>query len=324
MAKFIGRRLAIGIGRETSRGTGVAPTHWLNATSYSLFDKAIKARSESGTGGIWGGDQALVARKYAEGEIECELDDKSFGLILYALFGNCSSAVKETTAYNHTFTLQNDAQCDSLSIHTSDSVGDLLYEMSMIDKITMTFKPEELVKYTVSFKSKGSVSNVVTASYTSNYKFLGRQLETKIATNTAALDAASKLTVASATITINKNAEIYNVIGSVQPTDIVNKKFDISGELELAFDDYTYMNYVMNGDYKAMRLDLINKDVTIGGSSNPEFKLDLSKVDFDAWDVSYPLDDLVMQKIKFNALYDLGSNNNVVNSCVLTNTTVSY
>jgi hypothetical protein len=324
MAKFIGRRLAIGIGRESSRGVGVAPTQWLNALSYSVFDKATKARSEASTGGIWGGNQSLVARKFAEGEIECEMDDQSFGLILYAVFGNCSSAVKETTAYNHTFTLQNDAQCDSLSIHTSDSVGSLMYEMSMVDKLTMTFKPEELVKYTVGFKAKNSSTAVSTPSYAANNKFLGRQLNVKIAATTADLTAASKLTVASASLTINKNTEIYNVIGSVQPTDIVNKKFTVSGELELAFDDYTYMNYVMDGSYKALRLDLINNAVTIGGSSNPEFKIDLSKVDFDAWDVSYPLDDLVMQKVTFTALYDLGSNNNVVNSCVLTNTATSY
>jgi hypothetical protein len=240
------------------------------------------------------------------------------------VFGNCSSAVKETTAYNHTFTLQNDAQCDSLSIHTNDGVGALLYEMGMVDKLVINFKPEELVKYTVSFKSKNSSTAASTPAFAVNRKFLGRQLQVKIAATTATLTAATKLTVASASITISKNADIYNVIGSVQPTDIVNKKFTITGELELAFDDYTYMNYVLNGDYKALRLDLLNSGSTIGGSSNPEFVIDLSKVDFDAWDVSYPLDDLVMQKVTFNALYDLGGNNNVVNSCVLTNTTVSY
>ena len=69
MSKFIGRRLAVGVAKEASRGVGVAPTHWLNAINFGLFDKSVKARSQASTGGIWVGDQALVARKFAEGEI---------------------------------------------------------------------------------------------------------------------------------------------------------------------------------------------------------------------------------------------------------------
>ena len=85
----------------------------------------------------------------------------------------------------------------------------------------------------------------------------------------------------------------------------------------------TYRDYMLNGDYKALRLDLPNTDVTIG-TTNPAFRIDLSKVDFDGWDVDYALDDIVKQTITFTALYDLGLNDNVVNDCYVVNEVVSY
>lgn len=322
-AKFIGRRLGVGIGLETTRGTGVSPTFWLGATSFSFFDQATKARSIASTGGIWGGDQSLVARKYAEGDMEIEMDDKSFGLILLATFGTVSSAVLETTAYKHTYTLQNDSSHDSLSIHTTDPIGDNIFELSMVDSLSMEFTPEELVTYTVGFKAKNSATSSSTASYVANNKFLGRQLAVKVASDTSGLDAATKLTLSRASLNITKNTELYNVVGTVQPSDINNKTFTITGELEISFDDMTYRDYMMNGDYKALRFDLVNDSVTIGATSNPSFRLDLSKVDFESWSPDYSLDEIVKQTITFTALYDM-TNGNLINDCYVTNETTDY
>jgi len=322
-AKFIGRRLAVGIGKETTRGTGVSPAFWLGATSFSFFDKAIKARSIASTGGIWGGDQSLVARKYAEGDIEVEMDDKSFGLILLATLGTVSSTVEETTAYKHTYSLQNDSSHDSLSIHTTDPIGDNIFEMSMVDSLSMEFTPEELVTYTVGFKAKNSATSSSTASYVANNKFLGRQLAVKIGATTGDLDGATKLTLSRASLNITKNTELYNVVGTVQPSDINNKTFAITGELEISFDDTTYRDYMLNGDYKALRFDLVNDAVTIGATSNPSFRLDLSRVDFENWDVDYSLDEIVKQTITFTALYDM-TNGDLIHNCYVINETISY
>ena len=252
------------------------------------------------------------------------MDDKSFGLIMLATLGTVSSSVEETTAYRHTYTLQNDSSHDSLSIHTTDPIGDNIFEMSMIDSLSMEFNPEELVTYTVGFKSKNSAGSSSTASYVANNKFLGRQLSVKVGATVADLDSATKLTLSRASLNITKNIELYNVVGTVQPSDINNKTFSITGELEISFDDMTYRDYMMNGDYKALRFDLVNDAVTIGATSNPTFRLDLSKVDFEGWDVDYSLDEIVKQTITFNALYDLGGNDNLINDCYLINETSEY
>ena len=321
MPKYIGRKLSVGIGLETSRGTGVTPEYWLNAVSFSHADKVIKANSEASTGGIWGGDQSLVARQMAEGEIEVEMDERGFGLILLATLGDVSSA-SFNGVYKHTYSLQNDAQHPSLSISTDDPINEQIFEFGMIDNLAIEFLPEEIVKYTVAFKSKNAADSSVTPAFTTNNKFLGRQLEVKQADLTGNLDAASKVQVSRASITFEKNTEFYNVVGSVQPEDIYNKKFNITGELELSYEDDTFRDFMNNGSYRALRLDLVNEDVTIG-TTNPSFRIDISRAAFENWEPAYPLDDLVTQTITFTAFYDF-TNGNLFNDCYVVNEIASY
>ena len=317
MTKFIGRKLSVGRGKETSRGVGVAPTHWLNCLSFNHANKVTKARVEGIFGNITGGDKALVANKWAEGDMEVEMGDKSFALMLLATLGTVSSAVF-SGANKHTYTLQDDNQHDSLSIHTDDPIGDLIFELSMIESIAISITPDELVKYTVSFKSKNSAGNTVSSSYSAENKFLGRHLTFKLGAATADLDGASGISLKTLNIVFTKNLELDNVLGTVQPEDILNKLFTITGDLELNYEDRTWADYMLNGDYRALRLDLVNTDVTIG-TTNPAFRIDLSKVDFEAWAPEYGTDDIVTQSISFTALYDLGGNDNMINDCYVVN-----
>ena len=324
MTKFIGRRLSVGIGKETVRGEGVAAEFWLNCLSFNHSDKVIKARSDGLLGSISQGHLAMVAQKWAEGNMEAELNDKSFGLILLALFGTVSSANLETTAYKHTFSLQEDNLHDSLSIHTVDPIGALHFMLAMIDELTIDFMPDEIVKFTVTFKSKNSAGGEAVKSYVAENKFLGRHLALKLGATTADLTAASKIKPKSVRITITKNTEIVNALGTVQPIDIVNKMFSIAGEIVMDYEDRTYKNYMLDGDYKAMRLDLVNEDVTIGAISNPAFRLDLSKVDFDSWEPDFSLNEIVAQTIQFQAMFDLSGNDNIINDCYIQNEETSY
>ncbi|KAA0004646.1 MAG: hypothetical protein FE038_02075 [Thermoplasmata archaeon] len=329
MTKFIGRRQSVGIGVETTRGVGVSPSYWLNVLSFSHADKVEKARTAGSLGGIWGGDQALVTLKRAEGDMEVEMGSESFGAILLAVLGNVSTSTDTPAAglNTHTFTLQNDNQHDSLSITTTDPIGDLIFELAMIETLEIRVTPEDLVTLAISFKSKSSQSSSATVSYSAEHKFLGRHLTFKVASDTSGLDAASKISLKSLTLTFNKNLELDNVLGSVQPEDILNKNFQITGELELNYEDRTWANYMLNGSYKAVRIELENTDVTASpysASNHPKFVIDLSKVDFEAWEPSLSPDDIATQTITFTALYDLGGNDNVINNCQLINEVTSY
>lgn len=322
MTKAIGRLAKIGLGLETSRGTGVAAAFWLPSATVSFDDKVTKVRSPLSYGTInMAGNQSLVAQKWAEGTIESDVFDKTFGLIMIAVLGTVSSA-SFNGAYKHTYTLQEDNQHDSLTMYIDEPNGDLIFELTMVDKLTLEFMPDDVVKMSVDFKSKSSQGSSETASFTAQNKFLGRHLTTKIAAATGDLDAASGLSIKKVTLNFEKNADLNQVLGTVQPEDILNKGFSINGEIMLDYDDRTYANYMLDGSYKAMRLDLVNDDVAIG-TTNPAFRLDLSRVDFSAWEPTRENDEVMTQVIQFTALYDT-TNSNVINDCYVVNETSSY
>ena len=322
MPKFIGRLCNIGIGKETVRGVGVAAEYWVPKALLTYDDKVIKVNSELSYGTInQFGNQSLVAQKFAEGSIESDVMDKSFGLIMLAVLGTVNSGAF-SGAFKHTYSLQEDNQHDSLSMHIDEPSGDLLFELTMIESIEINIIPDDVVKFVINFKSKSSVGSISSKSFVTQNKFIGRHLAFKIAAATGNLDAASAISLKSLKLMINKNLIMDVALGTVQPEDILNRAFSATGELELNYQDRTYANYMLDGVYKAMRIDLVNNDVTIG-TTNPSFRIDLSRVAFDSWEPTRENDEIVSQKINFTGLWDI-TNGNVINDCYVINEVASY
>lgn len=324
MSKFIGRQQAIAVSVEATRGTLVAPESWINKTNYSVEPKVQKGRFEGNYGNIYPGDDAIVTQKWAEGDIEAEVQDQMIGYFLYALFGSLSSA-SFNGAYKHTLTIDdNNAQHKSLSLYMDDPIGSdnsktIAYAMAMINSMELSVEQGELVKSVFSFMAKGHTDYTKqTPSFSAENKFSHKDLTFKIAANIAGLDAASKINLQSLKLSVNKNLIKENALGTVQPVDILNRMITIQGTIMLTYEDRVYRDYMLDGSKKAVRITLNRSDVTIG-STTPQIQIDLPVVDFEGWEPSNPNDDVSTQEITFTALYDvtndilIGANSFVVN-----------
>jgi len=324
MSKYIGRLVNVGIAKEATRGTAVAAAFWVPKSSVAFFDRSLKEISRLNYGTIGDGNTSNKLLEWAEGTIESDVLDKPFGLFLLAAFGTLNTSGPSDSAYTHTFSLQNDNQHDSLTITLDDPDRTDQYAFAMLDSLEMEIIPDDVVKFVAAFKSRpGRAIAAASESYIANNKFLGRHASVKIAAATGNLAAASAINIKSLKLRIAKNTLMNNVLGTVHPDDILNGKFEITGEITLDLEDQTYRQYMLDGSYKAMRINLTNSDVLIGATSRPSFTLDLSRVAFDAWEPTRNNDELVMQKINFRALYDI-TNGNIVNSCTLVNGQSSY
>jgi hypothetical protein len=322
MTKFIGRLIDVGIGKETVRGAGAAPTFYLPKATFDHDDKILKVRSPMSFGNIgMDGNQAHAAGKWGEGSLEAHLHDQSFGLILRALLGSVSTSGPTDSAYTHTFALastSNQHQSLALSVN-QPAVGDLMYKLAMIDSLEIKIVPEDIVTFTVNFMSKSSVDTTITSAiYIAENKFLGRHLSFKIAALTSNLAAASNIPVRSLTLKFEKNLRRIQNTGTVQPQDIINQAIRITGQVELDYEDRTYVNYMLNDSFKAVRIQLTNTEALIGAATRPSLKFDFSRVDFDQWEPDLPNDDVVSQSFNFTALYDI-TNSDIINSCTLVN-----
>jgi hypothetical protein len=322
MAKFIGRRVNIGLGKEAVRGTGVAPSYSIPKGNLTFDAKANKARSGESLGVISGnGNQAIVTGLFAEGAIEGEINAKCFPLILLATFG-ASAPTSYSGAYKHTNTLSESNQHQSLSIHQDDPIGDVIFENAMVDSLEITVGMDEIVKFNCGMKAKKAQAGGYTPSYVADYKFVGRDLVFKVAADTASLAAATAVSLKDLKITINKNTDFDWVLGTLEPEDVLNKQITIQGAITLNYEDRTWRDYMLNGDYKAVGIKLTNSRQAVG-TTNPELYIELPRVDFSEWESQKGNDDIAGQTINFTALYDI-TTSKLISDCYVVNDVASY
>lgn len=324
MAKIIGARVAVGMGKESVRGTAVAPTYWVPWVSINFDDKVAKFVSEEALGVIDDAAEEFVGERWGEGDIEGEIRDKSFGLLLLATFGTVNSAVKETTAYNHTFTLAQTNQHQSLTIAVDDPNGDKQFPLAMIEKLSLDFVLGQIMRYTASFISKGSESASVSKTITLENKFIPTMATIKLASARSGLAAASPIKIQSLKLTINKNLKRKQMLGTMSPDDIINQAISIEGTIQLPYEDQTYLNYQLNQTYMAMSIDILNTGVTIGASSNPRLQIIFPRCSFRDWTNDRPKGELAEQTIGFKAMRDVTNSEDLMYQTILTNVATSY
>jgi len=323
MAKYIGRRVNVGIGKESTRGTVVDATYSVPKTNITFDDKANVVRSGESFGHISGvGSQSIVAGRMSAGALEGEINVNSFGLILLSTLGALSSAAQNSD-YKHTYTLSNTNIHQSLSIHVENPNNEKYFAGCVVDSLEINVAPEEIVTFSAGFKGRKGNDTTYTAVYTTeDFKFVGRDLVFKVATDTTGLDAATALSVKALKLTINKNSDYDWVCGTLEPEDVLNKQVTIQGQLTLNYEDDTWKSYMTGGTKRAVRIQLTNTRDTMT-SENPSFRLDLYSVDFSEWEPQLGNDDIATQTINFTALYDYATGK-VISDCYLVNAVASY
>lgn len=321
---FIGRREEVGIALEGARGAGATPTYWIPRGALSFQERVDKVISEMGVGSIAQHLTSVKSDEYSEGTLEAEIRSDFFGVLLQALFGTASSGNQEGDAYKHTFTLQDDNLHDSLAIGKIDPIGQLMFKLVMLKNLTININPGEIVNFSADFESKYPDGwSGMSSTYPTVHRFRGRDLSFKVAANSAALGAASAISLKSLTLNFEKDLTRDNVCGTMGPENIFNTVFRITMEATLNYTDRTYRNYLLNNQQKAVRVELVNSDVTIGTVTNPTFRIDFPKVGFETWERDASLDDITSETLNLEAFYDVNTSK-LFSDCYLYNEVVSY
>ena len=325
MAKHIGRRISVGIGKETTRGTAVTAGFWIPWTALNHEGKVENAFCEAAQGTIVDAFDADVVKEWAEGGFECLLGSEHCGLILLSLLGSVSTATAsgETVVYDHTYTLQESAQHQALTLAVDQANGDKNYPLAMISTLSIAYERGQIIGYTCNMMSKKGATATLTPSYSTENKFRPQDFSVKVASAISGLTGASAISdVKALSLEFNKNLESDDVLGSTEPTDFLNKNLNITGEITITYDNQTYENLALNGTHQAMRIDLTNSDTTIGTSENPTLTIDLAKCVFEEVSFERGLNDIITQTLTFRAVYS--QSDSKVGEIVLTNEQSSY
>ncbi len=327
MSKFIGRLADIGFAKEAVRGTPLDPTFWVPQLSLTFDEMVEQVLEESSVGVIEDSVDRNITEKIANGTLEGRIAAESFGLLLLNAIGDVSSAVAagESVVFDHTFSVLQSAQHPSLTISVKEPNSSKRYALGMLNSLVINVALNQYAQFTSDIRAKIGVDASLTPVYVAADEkkiFLPQHGEFKVASTIAGLDAAQAINIKSFSISIEKNLEDDQVLGSLDPSDILNKQFAIEGTVELLYNDQTFIDDLLADTKQAMRLEIKNTDITIGSAENPTLTFDFAKVSFSEVTKPFTNNDLTVQTFSFKAHYDLTTTKML--DVILTNETTSY
>lgn len=328
MSKGIGRLMQMGVAKETSRGTPeAAATYWIPFSEAAVDERRDFVTEDQSRGVIEGSAGERLVKKFVEASVKAPIGDRHFGLVLLAALGSVNSAAHsgETIVYDHTFSVNESAQHQALSLFLDDPLGgaDYKHGLGTVKSLEIKYERGRMIDYALSLLAKTGTSATLTPSTVTENLFLPQHATFKLATNLAGLSAASATVIRSLSLKIEKNIEHDDVLGNVEPSDFLNKQFVISGELEATWQNESdFKTAFLAGTQKALRIQLQDTATTLGLASNPTLTIDLAKVIFGELTRPISVNNVIMQRLQFKAHYSISDTKMV--QAVLTNLVATY
>jgi hypothetical protein len=305
MTKYSGRIVKVEIGLEPSRGGGPANTankFLLPKVTYSVKDRREKFKINASQGHIGENHGELPGDKWVEGDLEGDVRDRSFGIILAAFLGIPTQTTPDAT--QHTYTLTNDNAGQTCYLKVIDPNQTVLHRNVRITSLSINSKLGDKVMWKATFIGKASIPSSSSVAVISENLFSKNHFKVFLGADTDALDAASRLSIKEFNMTMERNGENDSSLGTAEPEDFLTKSMRITGDYLLNYEDQTFKNYYLANTERAMRVQMLNNDVTIGSSDNPEFLVDFVSVFHDDWDPDRSNDEIVKQKQNFECHLD--------------------
>lgn len=327
MSTDLGSQVSYGVGKEVTAGTGVAATYWLNQLSFAMNPVVTYTDNTAAWGVLEKANDSIITSQYAKGTLNGKLTDESAGLILLGSFGSVSSVANADASgdvYDHTFTINQDIDGQSLTFVRKDSLSTMAYAMSRIDKWALSMKLKDYVQYNADVLAMVGSSTTASVVYVAENEFVPKHISVKTASSASGLSAASAVsTVDSFTLTVNPNLSTSDfAAGSNDPFSFSSQGYDLSFEMECRYNDTTYEDAYKNNTPLALEVSASNSDVTIGTSANPGLTFTAYKMYITDWARSEDLNKPLTQKMTGTIYYSSADAKAI--QAVLTNLVTSY
>lgn len=324
MTKIIGKNLEVGLAFESERGTAESSaSKWIKNTAVNIIPQTEQVTDESSHNVLSDSDGRRVVRKWAEGDLEGNVQADPIGYLFHNIYGSVSSEEIDTSGvYTHEFTLDNSIQHPSLSIFAKDGgVDQKVFSGGMVNSLEINASTDSYVSYTANFMANSAESNDDTPEYDQEYDFIGKNVEVKIADSESELDDADPVETKELSITFETGVIQDWVLGKFDPADNLNAQMAITGSINKNYEDSTFEDLFNGDDSKYMQIK-ITGDADIGDGNNPEITIVLNRVRVTSWERSGGNDELVTEDVEFKAFYKEADDQQ--SKVTLTNSTESY
>lgn len=322
---YIGRMEGYWIGKESTRGTAVSPDLWIPHTEASFQDKIETQADESSIGVLLNSTELEKTKQYSEGEIKGMLATNGVGYLLLAILGQVTSngTVWGGGAFEHDFSMSETNSKPSFTITKKTPLGTKQFALGMLSALNITANVGEAVMVGANVMAKAGEDTTATKAYAVDNKLYAKHLRVKIGDTIADLDSASGSCFETIELALTQELEDEFCFNSGSDLgDIFNKSFGITGSISRIKSDLNFETYAKDSVYKAMRIEIIDTNVTIGTSDNPTVRIDLARVSFEMPEDDNGLDEVVRESIAFTGHYDVANSKDI--DVKVINTITSY
>ena len=309
-----GRKTAVGLALEDTRGTAKMPTYFYPQLDFSFKDTPETKTNESAYNNITKNNAVDVMSVKGEGSIGGKTWAKGLYYWLALVFGQKATTTPvagDTGAKKHLFSLNNENTHISSTVTIKEAVFCGQFPYAMIESFKISWTPDDYPKIEVSLmskKSKDVTPSTVTIAYDSTEtEFIPKDVLLKMAADAAGLAAAPELQdVKSFSLEIKKNLEAVQTSSSKDDIqEIFNKDFEVSGSIEKLYTDDTYKGMMLNGTTQAMQFGFIDKNHKAGNTTPTSLLFTISKVAISSREPSYGLSDISTETINFEGLLNI-------------------
>jgi hypothetical protein len=191
--KGIGRLIQIGTAKEATRGTAQSSaSYWSPWNDLTLDEKKEFAVDEQAYGIIEDNVHLTQVKKWAQGSLAGNVADQSIGLILYSLFGGYAVGTHsgESAVYDHTFSIGESAQHQSLTFFLHDPLAavDYSYANGVVEKLELEMALKKFVSFNASIRAlSGASQSTFSPATTAENRFVPQYLAAKFALDYAGL-----------------------------------------------------------------------------------------------------------------------------------------
>lgn len=303
MNAFIGRLWAIGLGKETTAWTSVAPEYWI---PFENGEVKPVIESVKDTWAYWVIDEVYdskVTKNMTEITLWGIARADFMGSILMWVFGTSSTPTElETWVYKHDFTRKNDNTPVTYTTYYNNPVWDEEATYCAFDSLDLEINAWDYVKFNTTLRGKALWTPWTdrTPAYTDQAEFLASNVTVKFADDIAGLATADPVELKNIRFTISKNLVDYQAIGDTDIASMHNQQFSVSGDLEALFKDVTLRDYVLNNNKKAMSITAQSSGL-IGATEKAQMSFEFARISFNDWGKSTDANGLVMQTMWFDA-----------------------
>jgi hypothetical protein len=286
----------LGIGKQTSFGSGVTPTKFIAATSMTLTP------SEERDFPLTIADRAplFVQPSIRYSEIEAEImlwPEGGLENILHAFFQNVNTTTLDATngVYQHTFVPA--GFNPTITYYTFEAGYDpglqaLRARGCVVDSLEFSFASDS--PPVLNFMAVGDFPSTVSRtapSFPAVRPFGVPDITVRIGGSTVELQELS--------IELSNNAErIHDLNGALRAIEL--QGLEASGSFSVRFRSTTHLNNFLNRTETSLRVTLTGP--VAGGSLNYSLEIELPRIVYDSWNAEISEAELLVQDVDFQAL----------------------